>query len=163
MNRVLVKPRRRICGVDGVIRGWRGGSIPTYMEYDATALKILIGRRKAGNVYIGRSSSLTWTGDMFTYNNAMYLIPAAMQPIKEFVELELDDELPPLPPAEEEASVFNALLLRRREPPELPELALAEDPARGPLAARLDAAEARRGAAAGAVPRGPRRFAPTLG
>ena len=62
------------------------------MEYDATALKILIGRRKAGNVYIGRSSSLTWTGDMFTYNNAMYPIPAAMQPIKKFVELELEDE-----------------------------------------------------------------------
>ena len=61
------------------------------MEYDATALKILIGRRKAGNVYIGRASSLTWTGDMFTYNNAMYPIPAAMQPIKEFAELELGD------------------------------------------------------------------------
>ena len=77
--------------MDGVIRGWRGGSTPTDMEYDATALKILIGRRKAGNVYIGRAISLTWTGDMFTYNNAMYPIPAAMQPIKEFAELELGD------------------------------------------------------------------------
>ena len=62
MNRVLVKPRRRIFSVDGVIRGWRGGSTPTDMEYDATALKKLIGRGKAGNVYIGRSFSLTWTG-----------------------------------------------------------------------------------------------------
>ena len=77
--------------MDGVIRGWRGGSTPTDMEYDATALKILIGRRKAGNVYIGRAISLTWTGDMFTYNNAMYPIPAAMQPINELVQLELGD------------------------------------------------------------------------
>ena len=61
------------------------------MEYDATALKILIGRRKSGNVYIGRSSSLMWTGDMSTYNHAMYPIPAAMQPINEFVQLELGD------------------------------------------------------------------------
>ena len=91
VNRVLVKPRKRIFSVDGVIRGWRGGNTPTDMEYDATALKKLIGRGKAGNVYIGRSSSLTWTGDMFTYNNAMYPIPAAMQPIKKFVELELSD------------------------------------------------------------------------
>ena len=91
MNRVLVKPRRRIFSVDGVIRGWRGGSTPTDMEYDATALKKLIGQRKAGNVYIGRAHSLTWTGDMFTYNNAMYPIPAAMQPIKEFAELEFGD------------------------------------------------------------------------
>ena len=57
------------------------------MEYDATALKKLIGRGKAGNVYIGRSFSLTWAGGMFTYDNKMYPIPAAMQPINEFMEL----------------------------------------------------------------------------
>ena len=76
------------------------------MEYDATALKKLIGQRKAGNVYIGRAISLTWTGDMFTYNNAMYPIPAAMQPIKEFAELELGD-------VEHAASGADILQIRR--------------------------------------------------
>ena len=92
--------------MDGVIRGWRGGSTPADMEYDATALKKLIGRGKAGNVYIGRSFSLAWTGGMFTYDNKMYPIPAAMQPINDFVELELGD-------VEHAASGADILQIRR--------------------------------------------------
>ena len=77
--------------MDGVIRGWRGGSTPTDMEYDATALKLLIGQKKAGKVYIGQTSSLTWTGDTFTYDNKLYPIPTAMQVVNAFVELELEN------------------------------------------------------------------------
>ena len=60
-NRDLVKPSRRVFGVDGVIRGWRGGSTPTDVEYDATALQKLIGRRKAAKEYVGRMVKLVWT------------------------------------------------------------------------------------------------------
>ena len=81
-NRVLVLPQRRIFGVDGVIRGWSGGWRPTDMEYDATALKKLVGRRKATQVYTGRSICLTWAGETLTYDNTVYPVPAAMQPIK---------------------------------------------------------------------------------